>query len=90
VRKEREAAIRRHRQVQAELGIVKLELTVAKDNVQKARTSRDELMKENDQLRNELGKKAFSAQANLKRIVEKFREQTNVAIQAATATALQS
>jgi DNA repair ATPase RecN len=47
-------------------------------------------MKESDRLRNELGKKAFSAQANLKRIVEKFREQTNVAIQAATATAFQT
>jgi hypothetical protein len=90
VRQEREAVIRRHRQAQAELGIVKLELTVAKDDVQKARAGRDEQMKENDRLRNELGKKAFSAQANLKRIVEKFREQTNVAIQAATATTLQS
>jgi hypothetical protein len=67
-----------------------LELTVAKDDVQKARTGRDEQMKENDHLRNELGKKAFSAQANLKRIVEKFRDQTNVVIQAATAMALQS
>jgi chromosome segregation ATPase len=90
VRQEREAAIRRHRQAQAELGIVKLELTVAKDDVQKARAGRDEQMNENDRLRKELGQKAFSAQANLKRIVEKFREQTNVVIQAATATSLQS
>jgi chromosome segregation ATPase len=90
VRQEREVAIRRHRQAQAKLSIVKLELTVAKDDVQKARIGRDEQMKENDRLRKELGKKAFSAQANLKRTVEKFREQTNVAIQAATATALQS
>jgi chromosome segregation ATPase len=77
VRKERDAAIRRHRQVQAELRIVKLELSVAKDDVQKARASRDEQMKESDRLRKELGQKAFSAQANLKRIMEKFREQTN-------------
>jgi uncharacterized protein YdhG (YjbR/CyaY superfamily) len=90
VRKERDAAVRRHRQSQAELGLVLLELTVAKDDVQKARASRDDTMKENDRLRNELGKKAFSAQDNLKCIVEKFREQTNVVIQAATATALQS
>jgi hypothetical protein len=90
VRQEREATIRRHRQAQAELGIVKLKLMVAKDDVQKARTGREEQMKENDRLRKELGKKAFSAQANLKRIVEKFREQTNVAIQVATATTLQS
>jgi chromosome segregation ATPase len=88
VRKERDAAVCRHRQAEAELGIVKLELTVAKDDVQKARAGQDEMMKENDRLRNELGKKAFSAQANLKCIVEKFRDQTNVAIQAAMATAL--
>jgi hypothetical protein len=37
----------------------------------------------------ELGKKSFLAQANLKWIVEKFREQMNVAIQVAIATALQ-
>jgi hypothetical protein len=61
VKQERDAAIRRHRQVQAELGIVQLELSVAKADVQKARTSRDEQIKENDCLRKELGKKAFSA-----------------------------
>jgi hypothetical protein len=48
------------------------------------------MMKKNDPLQKELGKKAFTAQANLKRIVEKFRDQTKVAIQAATATRLQS
>jgi hypothetical protein len=37
----------------------------------------------------ELGKKRQRVQANLRRIVEKFREQTNAAIQAATAMALQ-
>jgi hypothetical protein len=47
-------------------------------------------LKESDRLRKELGKKAFLAQANLKRIVEKFREQTNVAIQAAMAMAFQT
>jgi hypothetical protein len=47
-------------------------------------------MKENDRLRGQLEKRAFLVQANLKRIVERFREQTKVAIQAATATALQS
>jgi hypothetical protein len=76
--------------VQAKLGILKLELSVAKDDVQKARTSRDEQIRESDRLRNEHGKKAFSAQANLKRIMEKFWEQTNVAIQAATAKAFQT
>jgi hypothetical protein len=33
VRKERDAAVHRHRQSQPELGIVQLELTVAKDDV---------------------------------------------------------
>jgi hypothetical protein len=37
---------------------------------------------------NELEKKSDMAQANLKRIVEKFREETNAAIQVAIATAL--
>jgi hypothetical protein len=34
--RERDAAERRHRQSQAELGLAQLELTVAKDDVQKA------------------------------------------------------
>jgi autotransporter translocation and assembly factor TamB len=89
-RKERDTAERRHRQSQAELGLAKLELTVAKDDAQKTRASRNVLVKENDRLRKELEKKAFSAQANLKRIVERFREQTKVAIEMATATTLQS
>jgi hypothetical protein len=36
-----------------------------------------------------LGKKSFLAQANLKKIVEKFQEQTNATIQVATVTSLQ-
>jgi hypothetical protein len=47
-------------------------------------------MKDNDRLRKELEKKAFSAQANLKHIIERFREQTRVAIEMATTTTLQS
>jgi hypothetical protein len=39
-------------------------------------------------LTGELGKKTFLAQAKLKKIVEKFREQTNAAIQVAATTAL--
>jgi hypothetical protein len=83
LKQERDAAMRRHRQAQAELGTLRLKLSVAKEDLQKARTSRDEQLKESYRLRNKLGKTAFFAQANLKRIVEKFREQTNVAIQAA-------
>jgi chromosome segregation ATPase len=74
VRKERESAERRHRQSQAELGLAQLELTVAKDDVQKARASRDATVKENDRLRGKLENRAFSTQANLKCIVERFRE----------------
>jgi hypothetical protein len=90
LKQERDAAMRRHRQAQAELGTLRLKLSVAKEDLQKARTSRDEQLKESYRLRNKLGKTAFFAQANLKRIVEKFREQTNVAIQAATAMVLQA
>jgi uncharacterized protein YigA (DUF484 family) len=73
-RKERDAAESRHRQRQEELGLAQLELAVAKEDVRTARASRDDIMKDNDRLRKELEKKAFSAQANLKRIIERFRE----------------
>jgi hypothetical protein len=89
-RKEREAAERRHRQKQAELGLAQLELAVAKEDVRTARAGWDDMLKENDRLRKELGNRAFTAQTNLKRIVERFQAQTTVAIQAATATAIQS
>jgi chromosome segregation ATPase len=89
-RKEQDAAESRHRQRQAELGLAQLELAVAKEDVRTARASRDDIMKDNDRLRKELEKKAFSAQANLKCIIERFREQTKVAIEIATTTTLQS
>jgi chromosome segregation ATPase len=89
-RKERDAAERRHQQKQAELGLAQLELAVAKEDVRTARASCDDIMKDNDRLRKELEKKAFSAQANLKRIIERFREQTRVAIEMATTITLQS
>jgi hypothetical protein len=72
LKQERDAAMRRHRQAQAELGTLGLELSVAKEDLQKAHNSRDKQLKESDRLRNELGKKALLAQANLKRIVKKF------------------
>jgi hypothetical protein len=50
---------------------------------------RDAQKRDIDRLMGELGKKSFLAQANLKKIVEKLREQTNVAIQAVTAMTLQ-
>jgi predicted nucleic acid-binding Zn-ribbon protein len=89
LKQERDAAVRCHRQAQAELGPLRLELSVAKDDLKKARESRDAQQKESDSLRSKLGKTTFLAQANLKKIVDKFPEQTNVAIQAATAMTLQ-
>jgi hypothetical protein len=47
-------------------------------------------MKDNDRLWKEIEKKAFAAQANIKRIIERFREQTRVAIEMATTSPLQS
>jgi chromosome segregation ATPase len=89
-RKDRETAERRHRQGQAELSIAQLELTVAKEDVRTARVSRDAIMKDTDRLRKEIEKKAFAAQANIKKIIERFREQTRVAIETATTSTLQS
>jgi hypothetical protein len=88
--KERDAAESRHRQRQAELGGAQLELAVAKEDVRTARASRDAIVKDNDRLRKEIEKKAFVAQANIKWIIERFREQTRVAIEMATTTTLQS
>jgi hypothetical protein len=47
-------------------------------------------MKDNDRLWKEIEKKAFVAQANLKRIIERFWEQTRVVIEMATTSTLQS
>jgi chromosome segregation ATPase len=88
--KERDAAESRHRQRQTELGIAQLELAVAKEDVRTARARRDAIMKDNERLRKEIEKKAFAAQANIKRIIERFREQTRVAIEKATSSTLQS
>jgi hypothetical protein len=73
-----------------ELGLAQLELAVAKEDVKTARAGRDAIMKDNERLRKEIEKKAFPAQANIKRIIERFREQTKVAIEMATTTTLQS
>jgi hypothetical protein len=66
-----------------------MELSVATKDLEKARATREAQQRENDRLRCALEKRTDMVQANLKRIVEKFREQTNAAIQVATATALQ-
>jgi hypothetical protein len=66
-----------------------MELSVAVEDLQKSRMFRDTQQKEIDRLTGELGKKMVLAQANLKKIIEQFREQTNAAIQVATTTTLQ-
>jgi chromosome segregation ATPase len=68
--KERDAAESRHRQSQAELSIAQLEVAVAKEDVRMARAGRDAIMKDNERLRKEIEKKAFAAQANIKRFIE--------------------
>jgi hypothetical protein len=88
--KERDAAESRHHQSQAELSIAQLEVAVAKEDVRTAQASRDAIMKDNERLRKEIEKKAFAAQANIKRIIERFREETRVAIEKATTSTLQS
>jgi hypothetical protein len=66
-----------------------MELSVAVEDLRKSQMFWNEQQKDINQLQAELAKKTFLAQANLKKIVEKFREQTNTTIQIATATALQ-
>jgi hypothetical protein len=65
-----------------------MELSVAVRDLKNARKIQGMQQKEIDRLTGELRKKTFFAQANLKKIVGKFREQTNIAIQVATATSL--
>jgi uncharacterized coiled-coil protein SlyX len=66
-----------------------MDLSAAIADLEKARASHDKQQRDIDRLMGELGKKSFLAQANLKKIVEKFREQSNVVIQVAMATAFQ-
>jgi hypothetical protein len=85
---DRDSAVRRAWQFQEGLGPVKMELSVALKDLRKAQSISNQRQKEIDRLQDELGKKAYLAQANLKRIVEKVREKTNAEIQVAIATAL--
>jgi hypothetical protein len=66
-----------------------MELSVATKDLKKVRANCEAQQWEIDRLMGELGKKTDLVQANLRRIMEKFREQTNAAIQVTTATALQ-
>jgi hypothetical protein len=67
-----------------------MELSMAVEDLKKARKISNAQQNDIDRLRDELGKKAYLAQANLKRILEKFREKMNAEIQVTTATTLQS
>jgi hypothetical protein len=67
-----------------------MELQVAVADLKTARSNSSAQQREITRLTAELGKKTLLAQANLKKIVVKFREQTNATIQVSTATALQT
>jgi hypothetical protein len=86
-RKEKEEVERR---CKAELAIAHLEVSVANKDVQTMRATRDAVTKDNNRLRQEIERKTFTAQANVKKIVERFREQTKVAIETATNSTLRS
>jgi chromosome segregation ATPase len=88
LKQEQDRAVRRHRQPQEELGPLRMELSVGVGDLKNARQIQRMQQKEIDCLMGELGRKRFLAQASLKKIVEKFREETNAAIQVATAIAL--
>jgi hypothetical protein len=86
---ERDGAIRRAGQFQEELGPLKMELVVSHKDVQKARSVNNEFRKNVEWLQEELGKKVCLAQANLRRLVDKFRAMTKAEIEVAMAMALQ-
>jgi chromosome segregation ATPase len=90
LKSERDAAVRRQQQVREEIGPLKLELQVAFADLKTARSNSNAQQWEINRLTAKLGKKTLLAQANLKKVVEKFREQTNAAIQVLTAMALQT
>jgi hypothetical protein len=67
---ERDARVGHHRQAQEELGLLRMELSVAVKDLKKARANQDAQQWEIDRLMGELGKKSDMTQANLKRIVK--------------------
>jgi hypothetical protein len=83
LREERDGALQRALQFQEKLGPLKLELTVSHKDVRQARIVNRELQKNVERLQEELGK-VYLAQANLKKLVEKFRKKTKATIELAT------
>jgi RNase H-fold protein (predicted Holliday junction resolvase) len=61
---------------------------VSHKDVRQARIVNKELQKNVERLQEELGK-VYLAQANLRKLVDKFREKTKAEIEVATATTLQ-
>jgi predicted nucleic acid-binding Zn-ribbon protein len=59
LKQERDVAVRRHRQVQEELGPLRLELSVVVEDLKKARVNHDAQRWDIDCLMGELGKKSF-------------------------------
>jgi predicted translin family RNA/ssDNA-binding protein len=77
----REEKVRRAKLFQEKLGPLKMELKVSREVVRKSRAVNASLQKDVDQLRDELGKKAYLAQANLRKLIGKFREKTKAEIE---------
>jgi chromosome segregation ATPase len=88
LREETEKAVQRALPFQEQLEPLKTELKVANNDARKTRSLNRELQKDVVRLQEELGKKQYQAQANLRCIVDKFREKRKVEIELATATTL--
>jgi hypothetical protein len=69
---------------------LKRELKVANKDARKTQSLNIELQKDVVRLQEELGKKQYQAQANLRSIIDKFRVKRKAEIELATATTLQA
>jgi hypothetical protein len=72
LREEKEHVVQRAQQFQNELGPLKMELKVSMEAVRESRAMNTSLRKDVDWLYDELGKKAYLAQTNLKKLIDKF------------------
>jgi uncharacterized protein YlxW (UPF0749 family) len=73
---ERDSTVRHAQQFQEELEALKMEPKVSHKDVRKAWAINRDLQKNVEWLQEELGKKMYLAQANLRRLVDKFQEKT--------------
>jgi regulator of replication initiation timing len=90
LREEKDKVVQRAVQFQEQLELLKRELTVANKSARKTLSMNRELQKDVIRLKEELGKKQYQAQANLRSIVDKFRAKTKAEIELVTATALRT